>query len=48
MDTFYYVSNSVSDKKFQHDLTPCDPRLFFERVHNDERVKLLLKVAVFL
>jgi hypothetical protein len=48
-DTFYYVSYNVSDYRFQHDLIPCGQRLsFFERVHNDDRVKLLLKVAVCL
>jgi hypothetical protein len=32
MDTFYYVINSISDKKFQQDMIPCGHRLFFLNV----------------
>jgi hypothetical protein len=31
-DTFYYVSYSVSDKRFQHYLIPCGQRLSFSNV----------------
>jgi hypothetical protein len=35
--------------RLQHDLIPCGSEtFFFERVHIDDRVKLLLKDAVFL
>jgi hypothetical protein len=42
-DTFYDVSYSVNDQRFQHDLIPSlwSGTFFFKRVHNDDRMKLM-------